>query len=262
MTLPLRAAALFFIFCALCPAGSMAYSPHGYPGAVWGSLAQGSGKTEGTGVQGWARQGLRWARFGRNLDFNTYAVYNWRLRTRNKTYYNMTGPSLVAALEKGALSAGAEYAWLRYPGQPLSATSYSLFAGWYASRDISGWTGLPSIGSHAPLAFPFTAWGKMTYDLHGAEGSGSQGWVKQGVDWFALPHGWKFNTYASYNWRVRTKNKRYYDVFGPSAGAEFNGKYINLGAEYYWQRFPELRRSVRTFNVSLGWYFSWDLKGK
>ena len=252
--------AFLLIFCALCPAGSMAYSPGGYPGSVWGSLSRGSDNTEGAGVQGWARQGVRWARFGGDLDLNTYAAYNWRVRTRNKTYYNTNGPSLIAALEKGAFSAGAEFAWLRYPSLPLSAKNYSLFAGWYGSRDISKWTGLPALGAHAPLALPFSTWGRLSYDLQGVEGSGSQGWARQGVDWLALGRGWKFNTYAAYNWRLRTKNKQYYDVYGPSLGAVFNGKYFDVGAEYYWQRFPQLSLTAKTFNVYLSWYYNWDLK--
>lgn len=251
---------LLLASCALCPPGSAAYSPLGYPGGAWGGLSRGFDDTEGAGFQGWTRQGVRWARFGRNLDLNTYAVYNWRVRTLNKTYYDTVGPSLMASLEKGSLSAGADFAWLRYPALPKSFTSYSLFVGWYAAWDISKWTGTPSLGSHAPIALPFSAWGKMSYDLHGVEGSGSQGWVRQGVDWLAFGGGWKLNTYAAYNWRLRTRNKHYYDVSGPSLGAVFKGRYFDIGSEYYWQRFPELRRTAKTFNISLGWYYSWDLK--
>ncbi|MBI4350971.1 MAG: hypothetical protein HY550_05995 [Elusimicrobia bacterium] len=260
---PFPGAALAFLLAcgALCPA-ARASSPDGYPGSVWGNFSQGSEKTEGAGTQGWARQGVRWARLGKDLDLNTYAAYNWRVRTRNRTYYNTSGPSLIAAAEKSGLSAGAEFAWLRYPGLSASVRNYSLFAGWYASRDLAKWTGLPSIGPHAPLALPFSTWGKMSYDLHGEEGSGSQGWLRQGVDWFAPLRGWKFRTYAAYNWRQRNKNGRYYDVRGPSLGAVLSGRHFDLGAEYYWQRFPGLRRSDRTFSGFLSWYYNWDLKGK
>ncbi len=245
----------------LFPVPASAWRP-GFPGAVWGSLSRGFDDTEGTGVQGWARQGVRWAGSPGGLSLNTYAVYNWRVRTLNKEYFNISGPSLLAALEKGSYSAGAEFAWLRYPELPLNTRNYSLFAGWFVSRDISKWTGLPSFGANIPIALPFAAWGKLTYDLQGEEGSGSQGWARQGVDWLALGRGWKFNTYAAYNWRLRSKNKQYYNVFGPSLGAVFKGRYFDVGAEYCWQRFPELGRSARTFNVSLGWYFSWDLGKK
>ena len=254
--------ALLLLSGALYPADATAYSPDGYPGSVWGSLTRGFDNTEGTGVQGWARQGVRWARFGGGLDLNTYAAYNWRLRTRNKTYYNTNGPSLIAVLEKGPFSAGAEFAWLRYPDLPLNTKDYSLFATWYASRDISRLTGLPSLGTHSPLALPLSTWGRMSYDLQGVEGSGSQGWVRQGVDWLALGKSWKFNTYAAYNWRLRSKNKTYYDVHGPSLGAAFNGKYCDVGAEYYWQRFPQLNLTAKTFNIYFNWYYNWDLKKK
>ncbi len=252
---------LNLLACASSPAGVRAYSPAGYPGSVWGSLTRGDDDTEGTGVQGWARQGVRWVRFPGALDLDTYGVYNWRVRTRNKTYYNTHGPSLIAAIEKGPFSVGAEFAWLRYPDQPLNAKNYALFAGWYASQDVSKWTGSPSAGGYEPLALPLSLWGKMSYDLHGEEGSGSMGWVKQGVDWFSLG-GWRFNTYGAYNWRLRSKNRTYYDVYGPSVGAVFRRRYFDVGAECYWQRFPQLYRTARTFNISLGWYYSWDLKGR
>ena len=250
-----------FLFSAFYPGGAAAYSPAGYPGAVWGGISRGPG-TEGSGTQGWARQGVRWASFGGKLNLDTYAAYNWRVRTENKTYYNTYGPSLIAELGAGPFSFGAEYGWLRYPEQSANIKYFSLFAGWYDTRDISKWTGLPYLGSHAPLALPFSSWGKFSYDLQGAEGSGSQGWVKQGVDWFYFGRGLKFNTYAAYNWRVRTKNKQYYNVHGPSLGAVFSYKYFNLGAEYSRARFTQLGRTDKTFNIFFNWFYGWNLKRK
>ncbi|HAH05352.1 MAG TPA: hypothetical protein DCM05_02325 [Elusimicrobia bacterium] len=245
---------------ASAPAGSETYSPEGYPGSTWGSLKRGSDDTEGTGVQGWARQGVRWVRFKGDVDMDTYAAYNWRVRNKNKTYYNTYGPSLIASLAKGPLTAGAEFAWLRYPDLPLDDNNYSLFGSWFSSWDVSKWTGKPRLGSRAPLALPLSTWGKMTYDLHGEEGSGSQGWVRQGVDWAALGWGWMFHTYASYDWRLRSKNRQYYDVHGPSLAAVFKGKYFDVGSEYCWETYPQLHRTVKTLRFSLSWFYGWDLK--
>ncbi len=262
MALRRALALLALLLWGLPPGRAMAYAPAGYPGASWGSLTRGDGDTEGTGAQGWVRQGVRWARFKGGVDLDTYAAYNWRVRTENKTYYNTYGPSLIAAFERSPFSAGAEFAWLRYPDQPLDSRNYSLFASWFASRDVSRWTGMPSLGSHAPLALPLSLWGKMSHDLHGPEGSGSMGWVKQGVEWFSLGRGVRFVTVASYNWRLRTKNNKYYDVYGPSVGLLLKARTFDLGTEWHWQKFPQLYRTARIFNISLGWYYGWDMKRK
>jgi len=249
------------LLAATVPGPLRAYSPAGYPGAAWGGASRGIGGLEGYGSQGWVRQGIKWFRAS-GLDFGTYADYSWRVRTKNKTYYNTYGPGLSAVFETGPFDLGIEYSWQRYPELPDNVQSASLFAGWYHSADLSKWTGKPVVGTYSPLALPISTWGRLNYDLHGAEGSGSQGWIKQGVDWFSMGRGWKFNTHIAYNWRLRTRNRTYYDALGPSLGLNCSRSGLTLGMEYLWQRFPQLHTSTRTANIFLNWFYNWDLKKK
>ena len=244
-----------------CPGRAQAYSPVGYPGSTYGNASQNFDGLEGAGTQGWVRQGVTWLEV-KGLDLNTYADYSWRVRTKNKTYYNVYGPGLIAALEKGPFSLGLEYTWLRYPEIPDTTRNASLFGIWYYSIDVYRLAGKIGPAQLVPLALPLTSWGRLDYDLHGAEGSGSQGWIKQGVDWFSLGRGWTLNTYAAYNWRLRTKNRTYYDALGPSLGINCFNSGINVGLEYLWQRFPQLYTTTRTLNLYLTWFYEWNLKAK
>ena len=255
--IPVLFAMLFL--AQLAPGAARAYSPAGYPGATWGNASRGFDGLEGYGAQGWVKQGVTWLNV-KGLDLNTYADYSWRVRTKNRTYYNVYGPGLTAALEKGPFSLGVEYNWLRYPERPYTARNSVVFGSWYyvVSR-LDAEKGRKGL---FPLALPLTTWGNLNYDLHGVEGSGAQGWVKQGIDWFSLGRGWRFNTYAAYNWRLRTKERTYYNALGPSLGLECSAKGVNLGLEYLWQRFPQLHTSTRTANIYLSWFYGWNLKGK
>jgi len=247
------------LFTQLCPGRAAAYSPVGYPGAAYVNASRNFDGLEGSGSQGWVRQGVTWLRV-KGLDLNTYGEYSWRVRTKNKTYYNVYGPGLTVALEKGPFSLGAENTWLRYPKLPATTRNAALFGSWYYVVYRLDGTGRPE--ELLPLAFPLTTWGKLNYDLHGAEGSGSQGWLKQGIDWAPLGRGWKLNTYAAYNWRLRSKNKTYYNAIGPSVGLDLFKSGVTVGLEYLWQRFPQLHTSTRTANLNLTWFYGWNLKGK
>lgn len=244
-----------------CHGRAGAYSPLGYPGSTYGDVTRNFNGVEGTGSQGWARQGVTWLRV-KGIDINTYAEYSWRMRTKNKKYYNAYGPGLMAALEKGSFSLGLEYEWLRYPIVPRTTNSASLFLLWYDAVDSYALAGGTGKKKRTPMALPLSTWGRLNYDLHGAEGSGSQGWVKQGADWFGLGRGWTFETYAAYNWRLRTKSRNYYNAFGPSLGLECYRKAVKIGFEYLWQRFPQDHISARSLNLYLNWYYGWNLKGK
>ena len=242
------------------PAPALAYSPLGYPGSTYGDLTRNFNGVEGSGTQGWLRQGVTWLR-PKGVDLNTYAEYSWRMRTKNQHYYTAYGPGLMLALEKGPFSFGVEYNWLRYPIASTTSNYASLFGLWYYLTDTYTLAGIKG-GKHTPLALPLSTWGRLNYDLQGIEGSGSQGWIKQGADWFSLGRGWMFDTYAAYNWRLRTKSRNYYNAFGPSLGVEASKSPVKVGLEYLWQRFPQDHVSTRTFNLYLTWYFGWDLKKK
>jgi hypothetical protein len=257
--LTLAAALAVMALAAARPAP--AYTPLGYPGSAWGTFTRGFDGLEGTGAQGWVRQGVTWFRAA-GADFNTYGDYSWRVRTENKTYYNTYGPGLVAAFEKGPFGLGVDYSWMRYPKLGDTVNNAAAYGSWYYSADASKVLGRPAIGGHSPLGLPFSTWGRLEYDMHGAEGSGTQGWVKQGVDWLSLGRGWKLDTYGAYNWRIRSKQRTYYDAVGPSAGIGASGGNFDIGLEYLWQRFPELRTTTRHLNLYLNWFYDWDLKKK
>jgi hypothetical protein len=89
-----------------------------------------------------------------------------------------------------------------------------------------------------PEAYPGSFWGTGTHDFNDVEGLGTQGVLAQGVQWFTLPGGVRFSTYAAYSWRFRSHNQDYYDAHGPALGAEFSWKFFNLGLDYEWQRYP------------------------
>ena len=126
--------------------------------------------------------------------------------------------------------------------------------------DVFQWTGKPR--GRYPLALPLSTWGRLNYELHGVEGSGSQGWIKQRVDWCSLGSRWLFNTYGAFNWRLRAENQTFYDANGPSLGLAFSRDGLDLGMEYLWQYFPRLRTTTRTLNIFLSWFYGWDLKKK
>ena len=113
-----------------CPGRAQAYSPAGYPGSTYANSSYNFNGLEGAGTQGWVRQGVTWFSV-KGLDLNTYAAYSWRVRTKEKPYYNVYGPGLIAALEKGPFSLGLEYTWLRYPNLPDTTRDASLFGIWY-----------------------------------------------------------------------------------------------------------------------------------
>ena len=245
----------------LRPGQASAYSPLGYPGSTFGDITRNFNGVEGSGTEGWVRQGATLLRT-KGADLNTYAEYSWRMRTKNQHYYTAYGPVLMAALEKGPASLGIEYNWLHYPLASRTSNYAALFGIWYYTTDSYILAGKSGGKPHSPQALPLSSWGRLNYDLQGIEGSGSQGWVKQGADWFSVGRGWMFDTYAAYNWRLRTKSRNYYNAFGPSLGVECSKSPAKIGLEYLWQRFPQDRISTRTFNLYLTWYYGWDLKKK
>lgn len=243
---------------AALPRPALAYSPLAYPGSVWAKASRNFDGLEGTGTQGWVRQGVRWARFER-VDFDTYAGWSWRFRTQNRTYYDVHGPFVGAAFARGPFTAGAELSRSRYPELPDTKSDTAVFGAWYWSADAFRWMGRPGAVGSLPLALPLTTWGRVDTHPGGLEGTGTMGWVRLGADWFSL-RGWTFDTYAMYNWRLRNRNQTYYDAVGPSAGVALQGHSLELGLEYLWQRFPQLGTQSRTFNLYLSLFRGWDLK--
>ena len=109
---------------------------------------------------------------------------------------------------------------------------------------------------------PGSTWGTLTHDFDSLEGAGIQGYVNQGIDWTTLPGGITLNTFAEFRYRVRTENTDFYNAYGPALGIEFKKSIFKLGADYYWERFPDLDETDAKFQIYLTWYYDWDLKPK
>ncbi len=117
----------------------------------------------------------------------------------------------------------------------------------------------PAAASYAPLGFPGAAWGGASRDLSGLEGYGTQGWLKQGVTWVKLPWDMPVRTFASYQWRFRTENRRFYNEHGPGVSLELSKAFVDLGLELAWQRYPELGRRNDQYELFASWYRRVDL---
>ncbi len=251
------------LFCALITATyftaagqARAYSPIGYPGASWGEVCHNFNGMEGACTQGWVRQGADLYRFSGGQVFQAYTAYNWRLRTKHETYYNVHGPALGMILGWGAVDTGIEMNWPHYTELRSNDRDAAVFSKWYKSWELAEFI----YGGKKGL--PFSTWGEVAYDLYHVEGSITQGWVKQGVDWVTFPCGAVMGTYASYKWRFRSRNEKYYDAHGPSLGFSLNVKSFDIGAEYAWQYFPRLKTSSNGLLAFVRWYVNWDLKNK
>ncbi len=109
---------------------------------------------------------------------------------------------------------------------------------------------------------PGATWGQVTHSVSGITGSGSMGWVRQGIDWFVLPGDIVFDTYAEYRFRQRSDEKLYYNTHGPVVGVEFRKDFLTVGAEYYRERFSELGETSRNKEVYATWYYDWQLGGE
>jgi hypothetical protein len=250
--------------CLLCGcvlfAGENAGAAEGYPGSTWGILTRNSNGLTGSGGMGWINQGVDWFTLPGEVMVNTYAEYRYRERTRQYEYFNSQGPAVGLEFKKSFLRLGMDYYWETLPDYPGGAQrshnrEYYL-AGYYdwdlkkrAVLDLAGITGLPG-----------SIWFNFTYDINDLTGSGGMGWINQGIDWFVLPGNVIFNTYAEYRMRERTKLQDYYNVQGPAVGLEFKKASFRLGADYYWEHYPELGERSNYFEFYLTWYVDWDLK--
>jgi len=88
------------------------------------------------------------------------------------------------------------------------------------------------------------------------------GHFKQGIDWMTLPGDFTLNTFVELRYRFRTKNKRFYNVFGEAIGVQLKRRHFNIGINYLWERFPNLPEDRNNVQFYLNWYYGWDLERK
>lgn len=119
--------------------------------------------------------------------------------------------------------------------------------------------GASPAAAYAPLGYPGAFWGSASRDFSGFEGYGLQSWIRQGVTWAKLPGDIPLETYGYYRWRSRGENRLYYDAHGPAVSVEISKAFASLGADFYWQNFPELHRQENHQEIFAGWYKTVDL---
>ncbi len=120
---------------------------------------------------------------------------------------------------------------------------------------------LLSTPASAIEGLPGSTWGTLTH-ANGVSGDGVMGWVNQGIDWTTLPGGITLNTYAEYRYRAQTKQKDYYNAYGPALGLEFRKWFLKLGTDYYWVTYPYWPGGVQrsdNHEYYLTGYDNWDL---
>lgn len=112
----------------------------------------------------------------------------------------------------------------------------------------------------AVQALPGSTWGQVTYQTDKLIGAGTMGTLNQGIDWVTLPGDITFNTFAEFDYRFRSGNHAFYNMYGPFLGMELRKSIFHLGAGYYWQRYPGINDTSNGMEFYLSWFQGWDLK--
>ena len=244
---------LFCLLFACSPC--FAFSPAGYPGAVWMNSGRDTGGIDGTYTQGMLRQGAEVLRLAGGQPLQVYGKYNWRLRNVNKDYYNSYTPYLGTMLSFKYVDVGAEFGWPHYTGLSNGSQDYSLFASWSRYWSLKEWRKSDFI-----KALPLSTWGNAAYDLGNQNGSSTMGWAKLQADVFWLPRNIMAGPFLSYDWRLRTRNADYFNLSGISSGFEIGNDAVQLGARYAWRNYSKLGRQDRGLEFYITVYKAWDLK--
>jgi len=244
---------LLLTTCLAAPAAALI----GLPGSTWGELTRDGNNFEGWGSQGYVSQGIDWVKIGENR-LDTYLSGTWRYRSNNTLYYDAFAPALGIEAQGSFYHVGVELSRTQYSALGTATSRMQLQAGWYKD-----WTLASNSDTHEFMGIhvkdlPGYTWGILTHTFDRLEGTGSQGFVDQGVTWFILPHNVAVNTFLEYRWRMREFNITYYNVYGPAIGLEFRRSPFRAGVEYYWESI-ETGPINKKLDFFFSWYYSWDL---
>lgn len=239
---------------------SYAYELKGLPGSTWGQVAHDLRGFTGTGLSGYVNQGVYWFDLPADIPFTTFAEYRFRTRSKERLYFNATGPAVGIELKKSVFKFGAETYWERMGSLNEKTENHQLYLNWY--HDWYTYTKRRAgEGSWIPFqALTGSTWGMVTHDLDGLTGTSVSTFINEGIDWFDLPGGVTFNTYAEYRLRRRALNKFYFNADGPAVGAEFKKSIFKLGMDYFWETYREQNITINSWRVYMTWYYDWDLK--
>jgi hypothetical protein len=244
-----------FLSLLLTGASCYAFSPTGYPGAVWMYSGRDTSGIDGTNTQGFVRQGVEVLRLNGGQPLQVYGRYNWRLRNINKDYYNEYTPYVGTMLSFKYVDVGAEFGWPHYTGRSSSNKDRSLFTNWFRYWDLKEWRKADFI-----KALSLSTWGNVAYDLGSQNGSSTMGWAKLKADLFWLPHHFMAGPFAAYDWRLRSQNAAYFNLSEVSTGFEIGNDDVQLGAKYAWRHYPKLGQQDRGMECYITVFKAWDLK--
>lgn len=227
------------------------------PGSVWGQTTYDNDGISGSGFMGFMNQGIEWLTLPGDVKLTTFAEYRLRTRAYNKTYYDTRGPAIGIDFKKSIFSFGLAYYWEYFPGLLTTSKNRELYLTWFYDWDLKpkdkdlflGIKGLP--GSN---------WASLTYDINGLNGSGAQGFINQGIDWFKLPGDVMVNTFVEYRFKTRSQNTKYYNTSGTALGLDFKKSVFHFGVNYYWEKLPELNQTSNRAQFYAYWFYTWDLK--
>ncbi|MBI3605188.1 MAG: hypothetical protein HY202_04070, partial [Nitrospirae bacterium] len=110
--------------------------------------------------------------------------------------------------------------------------------------------------------FPGSTWDQVSHDVDRLVGTGAMGNINQGIDWVTLPGGITLNTFAEVRYRFRSENRPSFNEYGEAVGAEFKKSIFYLGADYVWERYPEIPDASNKVQFYLSGFYDWDLKPK
>jgi tetratricopeptide (TPR) repeat protein len=232
----------------------------GLSGSSYGSVSQDLVGTSGFGISASIKQGIDWIKLPWDIIFSTYGEYKYSTRTGDNRYFNDSGYGAGFEFNKSIFKFGGEYFWDTYIQQNQVQLTKPLYLTWFHDWTKRIWYD-DEEGVWLKLdALSGSTYGKLSYDFAGLTGTSISGYINEGIDWFTLPGGITFNTYAEYRLSFRTKDTLYYNAHGPAAGVEFQKKPFTLGLNAFWQMYPERGIVDRQVGAYLRWYYDWDLK--
>ncbi|MBF0558917.1 MAG: tetratricopeptide repeat protein [Nitrospirae bacterium] len=107
------------------------------------------------------------------------------------------------------------------------------------------------------VGLPGYSWGNNLHYLKLYTGNSPSFSVNQGIDWLRLPGDVILNTYGEYRYTNKTNSATYVNTSGQDAGIVFKKSDFKLGAEFSWDKYPDLRKTETSKNVYLTWYYDW-----
>lgn len=243
-----------FLFLILFPSLSLGYEA--LPGSTWDQLSYDDDNLVGSGTMGYINQGIDWTTLPGGIKLITFGEVRYRFRSENRPYYNAYGEALGLEFKKSFFHFGADFLWETYPELPERSDKVQYYVTWYYDWSIKGG------GAGQFKNFPGSFWGQVTQDIDSLVGSGTMGYLNQGVDWMTLRNGGTMNSFAEIRWRFRSDNREYYDAYSEAIGVEFRKSSFHLGIDYLWEKFPDLNEYSDKFQIYLTWFADWNLKPK